>query len=173
MKEYCIKNKASENYVIRKATIEDLDNIAQLEATCFPAAEAASKESFKKRLEKYPDYFFLLFISDKLVSMVNGLVTDTPDLQDEMYDNAGLHNPEGAWQMIFGVDTDPAYQRKGYAEATLRAFINNAQKEGRKGVVLTCKDKLLHYYAKFGFENEGISSSTHGDVTWYQMRLVF
>ena len=173
MKEYCIKNNASENYVIRKATIEDLDNIAQLEATCFPAAEAASKESFKKRLEKYPDYFLLLFISDKLVSMVNGLVTDTSDLQDEMYDDAGLHNPEGAWQMIFGVDTDPAYQRKGYAEATLRAFINNAQKEGRKGVVLTCKDKLLHYYAKFGFENEGISASTHGDVTWYQMRLKF
>ena len=173
MKEYCIKNNASENYVIRKATIEDLDNIAQLEATCFPAAEAASKESFKKRLERYPDYFLLLFISDKLVSMVNGLVTDTSDLQDEMYDDAGLHNPEGAWQMIFGVDTDPAYQRKGYAEATLRAFINNAQKEGRKGVVLTCKDKLLHYYAKFGFENEGISASTHGDVTWYQMRLKF
>lgn len=173
MKEYCIKNKASENYVIRKATIEDLDNIAQLEATCFPAAEAASKESFKKRLEKYPDYFFLLFISDKLVSMVNGLVTDTPDLQDEMYDDAGLHNPEGAWQMIFGVDTDPAYQRHGYAEATLHAFIDNAKKEGRKGVVLTCKDKLLHYYAKLGFENEGISASTHGDVTWYQMRLVF
>ncbi len=173
MKEYCIKNNASENYVIRKATIEDLDNIAQLEATCFPAAEAASKESFKKRLERYPDYFLLLFISDKLVSMVNGLVTDTPDLQDEMYDDAGLHNPVGAWQMIFGVDTDPAYQRKGYAEATLRAFINNAQKEGRKGVVLTCKDKLLHYYAKFGFENEGMSASTHGDVTWYQMRLKF
>ncbi|WP_199704125.1 GNAT family N-acetyltransferase [Butyrivibrio sp. XB500-5] len=162
-----------ENYSIRKATINDLDSISELEATCFPAAEAAKKESFKSRLDKYPDYFFLLFISGKLVSMVNGLVTDIPDLQDEMYDDAGMHDPNGAWQMIFGVDTHPDYQRNGYAEATLKAFIENTRKENRKGVVLTCKDKLLHYYEKFGFVNEGISDSTHGDVTWYQMRLKF
>ena len=37
--------------------------------------------------------------------------------------------------------------------------------------MLTCKDKLLHYYAKFGFVNEGVSASTHGGVVWYQMRL--
>ena len=160
-------------YSIRKATINDLDSIFELEATCFPAAEAATKESFRARLTKYPDYFFLLYISEKLVSMVNGLVTDIPDLQDEMYDDAGMHDSSGDWQMIFGVDTHPDYQRNGYAEATLKAFIENARKENRKGVVLTCKDKLLHYYEKFGFINEGISSSTHGDVTWYQMRLKF
>lgn len=162
-----------EKYSIRKATINDLDSISELEATCFPAAEAATKESFRARLTKYPDYFFLLYISEKLVSMVNGLVTDIPDLQDEMYDNAGMHDSSGDWQMIFGVDTHPDHQRNGYAEATLKAFIENARKENRKGVVLTCKDKLLHYYEKFGFINEGISSSTHGDVTWYQMRLTF
>ena len=162
-----------EKYSIRKATINDLDIISELEATCFPAAEAATKESFRARLTKYPDYFFLLFISEKLVSMVNGLVTDIPDLQDEMYDDADIHDSNGDWQMIFGVDTHPDYQRNGYAEATLKAFIENARKENRKGVVLTCKDKLLHYYEKFGFVNEGISDSTHGDVTWYQMRLKF
>ena len=162
-----------EKYSIRKATINDLDIISELEATCFPAAEAATKESFRARLTKYPDYFFLLFISEKLVSMVNGLVTDIPDLQDEMYDDADIHDSNGDWQMIFGVDTHPAFQRNGYAEVTLKAFIENARKENRKGVVLTCKDKLLHYYEKFGFKSEGISSSTHGDVTWYQMRLKF
>ena len=45
--------------------------------------------------------------------------------------------------------------------------------QGRKGLVLTCKEKLLHYYAKFGFVNEGVSASTHGGVVWYQMRLRF
>lgn len=29
----------------------------------------------------------------------------------------------------------------------------------------------MHYYAKFGFVNEGVSGSTHGGVVWYQMRL--
>ena len=40
-------------------------------------------------------------------------------------------------------------------------------------MVLTCKDRLLAYYAKFGFVNEGVSVSTHGGVVWYQMRLRF
>ena len=47
------------------------------------------------------------------------------------------------------------------------------QEELAKGLVLTCKDKLIHYYAKFGFVNEGVSASVHGNVTWYQMRLTF
>ena len=45
--------------------------------------------------------------------------------------------------------------------------------QGRRGLVLTCKDRLVHYYAKFGFVSEGVSSSTHGGVVWYQMRLTF
>lgn len=34
-------------------------------------------------------------------------------------------------------------------------------------------EKLRHFYASFGFVEEGISTSTHGNVTWYQMRLQF
>ena len=48
-----------------------------------------------------------------------------------------------------------------------------AEKEGRRGLVLTCKKELIHYYGKFGFLNEGISVSVHGNVVWYQMRLTF
>ena len=52
-------------------------------------------------------------------------------------------------------------------------MLAQARAQGRKGVVLTCKDRLVHYYAKFGFVNEGVSQSTHGDVVWYQMRVTF
>mgnify|MGYP000756656745 CR=1 FL=1 len=51
--------------------------------------------------------------------------------------------------------------------------IADARAQGRKGLVLTCKEALVHYYAKFGFVNEGVSGSTHGGVVWYQMRLKF
>ena len=38
----------------------------------------------------------------------------------------------------------------------------------------TCKDALIHYYAKFGFQNEGVTDkSVHGDAVWNQMRLTF
>lgn len=67
----------------------------------------------------------------------------------------------------------PAYRRRGCAAMLLEHVIAEARRQGRKGLVLTCKDRLVHYYAKFGFVSEGISGSTHGDVTWYQMRLTF
>lgn len=44
---------------------------------------------------------------------------------------------------------------------------------GCAGLVLTCKEHLLHYYAKFGFVSEDVSHSTHGGAVWYQMRLTF
>ena len=39
-----------------------------------------------------------------------------------------------------------------------------------KGIVLTCKEHLIPFYSEFGFVDEGISSSTHGNVLWHQMR---
>ena len=75
--------------------------------------------------------------------------------------------------MIFGVNTLPEYRRQGYAEKLLRYVINDARAQDREGLVLACKDKLVHYYEKFGFQNEGVSESVHGGVTWYQMRLTF
>ena len=158
---------------IRKATFDDLKEIAAVEAECFPAAEAASEESLRKRLSVFADHFWLLFDGDKMVGFVNGMVTDEPDLSDEMYDDASMHNPDGKWQMIFGVDTIPEYRRQGCAGKVLSRVIEDARKQGREGLVLTCKDKLIHYYAKFGFENEGLSKSVHGDAVWYQMRLKF
>ena len=149
----------------------DLPVIAQLEAVCFPAAEAATEASFARRLEAYPNHFWVLMNGETIVSFVNGLVTNEPDLQDEMYDNAALHDENGAWQMIFGVDTHPDYRRQGCAGRMLAHVIAEARAQGRKGLVLTCKEKLVPYYAKFGFVSEGISQSTHGDVIWYQMRL--
>lgn len=158
---------------IRTATLEDLDAVTALEACCFPPAEAAGRASLQARLETFPHSFWLLFHQGQLVSMVNGMVTDQEDLTDEMYARAQLHQPEGAWQMIFGVDTHPDHRRQGCAGQLLRHAIQQARHQGRKGLVLTCKEALLPYYAKFGFVKEGLSASTHGGAQWYQMRITF
>jgi ribosomal protein S18 acetylase RimI-like enzyme len=158
---------------IRIATIEDVQAITAVESLCFPVAEAASESDFKNRLTIYPNHFWLLEDDGKLVGFVNGMVTDERKLCDEMFENANLHNEKGKWQMIFGVNTIPEYRRLGCAEKIINRVIADAKTQGRTGLVLTCKEKLLHYYEKFGFENEGISESTHGGVVWYDMRLTF
>ena len=158
---------------IRTATPADLEAVTRVEALCFPPAEAATREDFLGRLATYPDHFWLLYDGDELVSFVNGMVTDEADLRDEMYQNASLHREDGDWQMIFGVNTIPAARRRGCAQLLLRRAIEDAREQGRKGLVLTCKEALLDYYGQFGFVSEGVSGSTHGGVLWYQMRLRF
>ena len=158
---------------IRKGTLKDLEAIAAVEAACFPAAEAATAEEFAGRLQQYGNHFWLLWEGERLLAFVDGFCTDWPDLTDEMYADASLHRENGAWQMIFGVNTIPACRRQGYAGQLLQQAIADARAQGREGLVLTCKEALVHYYAKFGFVNEGVSGSTHGGVVWYQMRLKF
>ena len=159
---------------IRNATAADLDAIAEVEALCFPEAEAATRAEFAERIKYYGDHFWLMFDGDRLVSFVDGFVTDEPDLTDEMYENASLHSECGAWQMIFGVNTVPEYRKRGCAGELIRRAIADAKAQGRRGLVLTCKDKLIGYYASFGFADEGVSDkSAHGGAVWHQMRLTF
>ena len=162
-----------EHMQIRMAKMEDLDEIAFVESECFPFGEAATKEKFAERIKEYGTHFWLMCEEEKVIAFVDGMVTDEKNLTDEMYENATMHNENGAWQMIFGVNTLPAYRNHGYAGELLKRAIADAKDQGRKGLVLTCKDRLVHYYAKFGFENEGVSESVHGNVVWNQMRLRF
>lgn len=159
---------------IRYATMADLDDIASVESECFPVLEAATKEEFEQRIKYYGNHFWLMFDDDKLIAFVDGFVTDEADLTDEMYENASMHDENGAWQMIFGVNTLPEYRRCGYAKELIKKAILDARKQNRKGLVLTCKESLVPYYSEFGFVDEGITDkSTHGNVLWHQMRLDF
>ena len=101
--------------IMRTATLADLDAVAAVEAACFPAAEAATREELADRLTHYGDHFWLLFDGGTLIAFVDGMVTDRADLTDDLYADASLHDAHGAWQMIFGVNTLPDYRRHGYA----------------------------------------------------------
>lgn len=159
---------------IRHATKHDISAISEVEAKCFPPSEAASEKAFTGRIENYGNHFWLMYENDKLIAFVDGFVTDESDLTDKMFADATMHNENGAWQMIFGVNTLPEYRNNGYASELLRRAVDEAREQGRKGVVLTCKDKLLPFYARLGFVDEGVTDkSTHGNAVWHQMRIIF
>ena len=88
-----------------------------------------------------------------------------------MFADASMHNKDGAYQAIFGVNTLPEYRRQGYAAKVMWHVIEEARKQGRKGLILTCKEEKIHYYAKFGYELLGLSESVHGGAVWYDMIL--
>ena len=103
--------------VIKHASRKDIAALTAVETACFPPAEAATEKEFIDRVQYYGNHFWLLYEGDKMLAFVDGFVTDEPDLTDVMYEDAALHNEQGAWQMIFGVNTLPEYHRHGYAGA--------------------------------------------------------
>ena len=158
---------------IRNARPEDLEALAAIEAACFPAAEAAGKASIAARLAVFPNHFWVMEEDGKIVAFLNGMVTDEDTICDEMYDDAGLHREDGAWQSVFGLDTLPEYRRQGRAAALMKTAVEDARAAGRRGCILTCKEHLIHYYESLGYRNCGVSRSVHGGVVWYDMRLEF
>ena len=159
---------------ITHASMQDLAAVAAVEAMCFPPAEAATEKDFAGRIQHYGNHFWLMFDGDRLIAFVDGFVTDEPDLTDEMYAKASMHDENGAWQMLFGLNTLPEYRKNGYAGELLHRAVEDATKQGRKGAVLTCKQRLVDYYAKFCFVDEGVTDkSVHGGVVWHQMRITF
>lgn len=91
----------------------------------------------------------------------------------ELFNDATRHVPDGDYQTVFGLDVLPKYRNQGIAAQLMNHLIEVSRLAGHKGVILTCKEKLIHYYSKFGFENKGVSQSKHGGTQWYDMILEF
>ena len=161
------------NLHIRHAQIGDLNAVTILEQRCFPQEEAADRDTFQRRLQDFPECFWVADSDGKIVSMVNGMTTDCRDLTDEMYANSALFDPSGTWLMLFGVATHPGFQGSGIASRLMAHVMEQMKMQGRSGIVLTCKDALIPFYERFGFVSEGVSASVHGGAVWHQMRLDF
>ena len=54
----------------------------------------------------------------------------------------------------------------------MEEYIARARAAGKRRIVLTCKEGLIPYYEKFGYQNRGVSASVHGGVVWYDMELI-
>ena len=159
--------------IVRPAREGDVPALIEIERACFPAAEAAGAEQIRARFAAFPENFFVAEAAGAVVGFINGCTTDAPALPDELYHDAALHRPGGAYQTVFGLDVLPGFRRQGVAGALLTRLIDAARVRGCQGVVLTCKDHLKPYYEKFGFVCQGVSASTHGGATWNDMLLRF
>lgn len=155
----------------------ELEEIAKVEIICFPAAEAASPESIQQRAAAFPESFLVAEedapVQGRIVGFIDGCITDRTTISDDMFEDVSAHCPNGAYQAIFGLDVLPDCRRQGIAASLMNTLIEASRAAGRKGLILTCKDRLIHYYEKFGYRNMGVSQSVHGGAVWYDMILEF
>ena len=158
---------------IREVNEKDIEKIAMIEKACFPKEEAATYQEFLARYQSFKECYLVACQDHQIIGFINGCTTNQPCLPDELYHDSSLHQKDGAYQTVFGLDVLPQYQRQGVAAALLNAFIDLAKKRHKKGMILTCKDHLIHYYQKFGFVHQGVSVSCHGGAKWNDMLLEF
>ena len=64
------------------------DSVTAVEAVCFPAAEAAGRQSFAHRLAAFPESFFLAVHDGQIIGFINGCVTNETTIRDEMYEDS-------------------------------------------------------------------------------------
>ncbi len=160
------------NIKIRTVQPDDLDHIAEIEAICFPPAEAASRQSFQARIAAFPESFLVAESAGSMIGFINGCATNSPVIYDAMFHHTQHHIPTGKHLAVFGLDVLPEYRQQGIAAQLMNAFIDLAKTTGRSQVILTCKAGLLDYYQTFGFTSSGVSGSTHGGSQWFDMTLV-
>lgn len=157
----------------RTAQLSDLDRVTEIEYICFPAEQAATRAAFEQRIKTFPSHFILLEHEGTPIGFVNGAVLDARYIEDEMYERTDSHNEQGAYQSVYGLDVLPEYRGRGLAHKLMTQLIDQAKKEGRRGVTLTCLDEKIGFYETMGFKNEGVSDSSHGGVVWNNMILEF
>lgn len=160
-------------YIIRNAKHKEVVTVAKLESICFPKEEAGTLSAFEKRLECYPESFFVAENENQVIGYINGPVSDHKKITDEMFEDLSHHRLDGKFQSVFGLGVHPAFRCQGVAAGLMEHLIADARQKGKEGVILTCKDKLISYYEKFGFVNQGVSESVHGGAVWYDMLLEF
>ena len=81
----------------------DLDTVTKIEAACFPPAEAAKRETMARRIAAFPHSFLIAELEGAPAGLINGCVTSQQTITDDLFADASLHNPDGAYQSVFGL----------------------------------------------------------------------
>ena len=144
----------AENLQIRLADPGEADRLAEIEAICFPPAEAASHEEVVKRMGAFPENFVVA-------------------VKDEFYHDITLHRKGGDIQTVFGLNVIPEYRHQGIAGELVEYFKELAKERGKKALILTCKEHMIPFYESHGLKKLGVADSCHGGATWYDMQIWF
>ena len=148
----------AENLQIRLADPGEADRLAEIEAICFPPAEAASHEEVVKRMGAFPENFVVAVKDEQIVGFINGGTTDKPVLPDEFYHDITLHRKDGEIQTVFGLNVIPEYRHQGIAGELVEYFKELA---------------MIPFYESHGLKKLGVADSCHGGATWYDMQIWF
>lgn len=163
-----------DSFEFRMVKEEETEELARIEAICFPPEEACTLSIMKERIHVAGDCFLIAkdLKENRIAGFINGLCSNDYNLKDEIYTDASLHDPKGENIMICGVDVLPDCRNRGLARKMMQEFLISQKQIGRKQAILTCVPGKVSMYEKFGYTDCGESESTWGGEKWHEMKCI-
>lgn len=152
--------------IIRRATVDDLRAVAEVEAQAFPPDEFDSLEKIAARFSIAPELFYVAEINGRLVGHINGLPISTERLDDRFYTATPPIEQNAKGAALMSLVVEEKYRRRGIAAALMQTVLERAAKNF---FVLICKREKIEYYRRFGFEPIGMSRVRLGGEPWHDM----
>jgi ribosomal protein S18 acetylase RimI-like enzyme len=160
-----------DNYTIRSARIEDIDRCYEIESISYEGDEAATKEKIGKRITTYPDGFMVIEVGGAIAGFINSGSTHKVIMSDESFKELVGHDPDGKHNVIMSVVVHPDFQGKGLSSILMYNYILRIRKLKKESIHLMCKKRHTALYEKFGFRYIKQSDSSHGGMSWHEMKL--
>lgn len=160
-----------DDITIRRVERSDLDACFTLEQQCYQPIEVATREFIEKRIEIYPDCFYVAVLNNKIIGMINCGATHKDDITDEEFKKLIGHVRNGKNNVIFSLAVHPDHRGKGIAKALINEIISVSDQKEKKSVLLLCKDQLVNFYQHLGFTYCKPSVSNFGGYTWHEMSI--
>ncbi len=150
----------------------DINDVMNIENTCFTAEEAASRASMIERIALIPDTFVVARDEDengRVVGMCVGPTSPERYITDDLFEHTTQNRSTDKVQTIISLAVLPNYRKHGIAGKLLERMAKIDRDNHREVISLTCLASLVSYYEHHGFVNEGVSNSEHAGETWFNM----
>lgn len=151
--------------IIRRVTMDDLEEVVNLESAAFKMTKEQTKNDMMGRIENYPDTFLVAQEDGKVIGHIFGPAFNKRYIEDELYFENHPNQKDDRYQMVLSLAVLPEYRKQGVATKLIEAMTQEARKQNRQVISLTCLPKLIKFYEKRGFHNEGKTSDDIPDPT--------
>jgi predicted GNAT family N-acyltransferase len=151
------------------ATLDDAEQIFELETDSYPEDEAATFDKIKYRIENACELFYVMKKQGSLIGFVNGTCVSHDTIH---HDSMSCHQPTGRNLVIHSVTVSKDLRRQKVASNLMRQYLKKISELKRVDkVLLLCKNYLLPFYLQNGFHYDRVSSVVHGQEQWNEMSL--
>lgn len=151
--------------IIRSVTMDDLDEVVELESAAFKMTKEQTEKDMVGRIKNYPDTFLVAEEKGKVIGHIFGPAFDQRYIEDELYFKNHPNQKDDRYQMVLSLAVVPEYCKHGVATNLIEELAKVAKKQNRQAISLICLPKLIKFYEKRGFKNEGETSDDIPDPT--------